>query len=47
MLGIRAILTSIIRRERLGVGTLSRSIADGLVSQLLKKMEEKFSIENI
>lgn len=47
MLGLRAILTSIIRRERLGVGTLSRSIADGLVSLLLEKMEEKFSIENI
>ena len=47
MLGLRAILTSIIRRERLGVGTLSRSIADGLVSQLLEKMEEKFSLENI
>lgn len=47
MLGLRAILTSIIRRERLGVGTLSRSIADGLVSLLLEKIEEKFSIENI
>lgn len=47
MLGLRAILTSIIRRERLGVGTLSRSIADGLVSLLLEKMKEKFSIENI
>ena len=47
MLGLRAILTSIIRRERLGVGTLSRSIAEGLVSLLLEKMEEKFSIENI
>ena len=47
MLGLRAILTSIIRRERLGVGTLSRSIADCLVSLLLEKMEEKFSIENI
>ena len=47
MLGLRAILTSIIRRERLGVGTLSRSIVDGLVSLLLEKMEEKFSIENI
>lgn len=47
MLGIRAILASIIRRERLGVGTLSRSIADGLISEILEKISEQFSIENI
>lgn len=47
MLGMRAILASIIRRERLGVGTLSRSIADGLISEILEKISEQFSVENI
>ncbi|CAM3072242.1 ADP-ribosylglycohydrolase family protein [Streptobacillus felis] len=47
MLGVRAMLTSIIRRERFGVGTISRAIADGLVSDLLRRYQEIVNNINI
>lgn len=40
ILGLRAILTSIINRERFGVGSISRAIKDGLVSNVLEKYIE-------
>ncbi|WP_064590290.1 DUF6508 domain-containing protein [Streptobacillus moniliformis] len=47
MLGIRAMLTSIIRRERFGVGTISRAIADGLISELLERYMQIVNDKNI
>ncbi|CAM3148438.1 DUF6508 domain-containing protein [Streptobacillus ratti] len=47
ILGIRAMLTSIIRRERFGVGTISRAIADGLISALLERYQEILNDRNI
>ncbi|WP_156299587.1 ADP-ribosylglycohydrolase family protein [Streptobacillus canis] len=47
MLGLRAMLTSIIRRERFGVGTISRAIADGLVSEILERYQEIVNNVNI
>lgn len=40
ILAIRAILTSILRRERYGSGSLPRYIQNGLIAKLLKKYEE-------
>lgn len=40
MLTLRAILTSIIKRERYGIGNIGRASADGLISDILHKIDE-------
>ncbi len=47
MLGLRAMLTSITRRERFGVGTISRAIVDGLISELLERYKEILNDKNV
>lgn len=47
MFALRAMLSSIIMRERFGVGNISRAIADGLISAILNRMNEIISINSL
>lgn len=47
MFALRAMLSSIIRRERFGVGSISRSIADGLISDILERMSKIITLQSL